>query len=791
VLKARWSPILAVALLHVVCIRVFTEDAQRCTAFVLPRPPANRAIFFPPRKMSLRPQLRQQQFVRLLSQQSTDAQGTDTDSIKAIEEAKALRRKARALAAEAEAAESKLRNETLSRKNQVDAELDVFIDDLVAVTSANLTGIDESASSGRAIDEDLIEQRRTNAILNRLQSCDSMPTTRLLRVVERIHERERLAGDGVDWDRLSATAGNCSEEVMHKMALGAGLGGLAHSLIEAVSLLEEERSTIADSSIDAAETSNRIISLKKEGPRRRFGIASDAAPKLRARMKELRRADEEVFNRKFASLANMMRRGVRMVNGTERAISIGNVTESQRNSNAARLVENMIDVPLWLPNSIMPFVVLSDEELSKNDTKKIREEVLSGSLFFCTGWETQKYAALFRGNFAERRKPGNAAFPVVAAVPPLKVQVNMSGIERDLEHNRISFEAFADVQERLAASGLCDRIQLFLLQDPEDETDNEAEAKPAILAIPSKVKPDKRTDHQLFAKCVLVASTIYTTFSYAVSVYALNVGGFFDTLVKRKNLLVLRPCLSFFCGIFSLVSVYEAARYLMAMRCGMLLAPPIPLPSLRFGTLGCKTSLRSFPKTRTHLMDMALSGPVVTMMLSILLVYCGLHMTVNATPHSLMRMPAVPSGVVGKSSFLVSMLVMKVCPKLLLLPLSQPVPIHPSVLIGMTGLIFAAINILPIGRLDGGRAFLAAFGRRRANLASFLTLLILFISALGGSTTVSGFCALLVLLYQRKAEIPVTNELTGVNPLRVWILTLLLTAAGAILAPFPAGFGAL
>ena len=321
VLKARWSPIFAV----VVCI--FTEDVQRCTGFVLPRPPANHAIC-PARKRSLLPQSRQQHFVRLLSQQSTDNQGIGRDSIEAIEEAKALRRKARALVAEAEAAESKLRNETLSRKNQVDAELDVFIDDLVAVTSANLTGIDQSTGGG-VIDEDLIEQRRTNTILTLLRSSDSMPTTRLLRVVERIHERERLAGDAVDWDNVSVKAGNYSEEAVQKMALGAGLGGLAHSLIEAVSLLEEERSTITDGTIDATETSsNNVISLKKEVPRRRFGIASDAAPKLRARMKELRRADEEVINRKFASLANMMRRGVKMVNDTERASSTGNVTRS-------------------------------------------------------------------------------------------------------------------------------------------------------------------------------------------------------------------------------------------------------------------------------------------------------------------------------------------------------------------------------------------------------------------------------------------------------------------------------
>ena len=290
----------------------------------------------------------------------------------------------------------------------------------------------------------------------------------------------------------------------------------------------------------------------------------------------------------------------------------------------------------------------------------------------------------------------------------------------------------------------------------------------------------------------MTLATIYTTINFAISAYSLSTGSFFESMTTGKSLRPLKPCLfQVGGGIASLLALYETARYVVAKRRGMSLGLPMPMPSLHFGTLGCKTQLKSFPRTRKDLLDMALSGPVTTMLLSACMLIGGLHLTTTATSAALASMPAIPTGILCKTSFLVSLITMKICPKLLMLPLSQPVPIHPLVLVGTNGLIFSAISLLPIGRLDGGRAMLAAFGRRNAALASFLSLLILFLSAGNGSTTISMFCAFLILLYQRRAEVPATDEVTGVGPVRVWLYTILLSVAGLILAPFPGGIMAL
>lgn len=528
VLKAKWVPIVAI----VVCMSAV--DIHRCNSFVLPRPTMTRSMNCQSTSISSSSRL-QQQHTRLSSQRRAD--DGRVSNIQAVEKAEALRRRARALAAEAEAAESKLRNETLARKNQRDAELDDFIDDLVAVvavTNINQTDIGRTIN-GRSVKEDVLDKRRVDAILTKLRSAsDSVTTTRLLRVVERIHERERLASSAVDWVDTTLSGNvkkNNSEDDLKKTAQGAGLGGLAHSLVEAVALLEQERNVKTPESLVNDEKANENRRLGADGnerqkrvnrPRRRFGIAPDAAPKLRARMKELRRADEEMLKRNFAALSNLLRRGINSTDANVRkeghTISWLEETfaaNNLRKSNGTNFVQNIIDVPLWLPNSIIPFVLLDGEQLEKNDTKRFREEVLDGSLFFCTGWETQRYAALFRGNFVEKRKVGTGAASPASA----KDQVGPAGennaslVTKDLEHDRISRETFGNVQKRLASSDLGDRIQLFLLQDPEDKTDDESEARPAFLAIPASIRPSRSAEYRFGTKVGIkvrvVANTIW------------------------------------------------------------------------------------------------------------------------------------------------------------------------------------------------------------------------------------------------------------------------------------------
>lgn len=51
-------------------------------------------------------------------------------------------------------------------------------------------------------------------------------------------------------------------------------------------------------------------------------------------------------------------------------------------------------------------------------------------------------------------------------------------------------------------------------------------------------------------------------------------------------------------------------------------------------------------------------------------------------------------------------------------------PVHPLAIVGITGLIVNALNLMPIGSLDGGRIAMSAFGRKFGGILGTVTLLL-------------------------------------------------------------------
>lgn len=249
-------------------------------------------------------------------------------------------------------------------------------------------------------------------------------------------------------------------------------------------------------------------------------------------------------------------------------------------------------------------------------------------------------------------------------------------------------------------------------------------------------------------------------------------------------------CLPIFFGVLSISLCHELGHIAAVKRSGLKIGLPVPLPSMQLGTFGSITPLRKFPASRTSLFDFAASGPLSAMVLSAFYIIYGLQMTLQASATSIPFLPTVPAALF-KSSFLVGTIVSIFAPKLMALPLSQPVPIHPSFLIGLSGIFASAVNLLPIGRLDGGRMCCAAFGRRNAYLISLLTTLFLAVSALTESSTISIFWGLLVSLFQRTQDIPARDDLSEISNARfaLYLFSILFTAL--ILAPFPGGLGSL
>jgi len=239
-----------------------------------------------------------------------------------------------------------------------------------------------------------------------------------------------------------------------------------------------------------------------------------------------------------------------------------------------------------------------------------------------------------------------------------------------------------------------------------------------------------------------------------------------------------------------LSAIHEIAHWITAKKLNMQIGIPTPLPSLQIGTFGNITPLRSFPETRSALLDFALSGPMVSFTVSLICLVMGILFTIHASTDLLPTLATVPAALF-KSSLLVGSIVSMLAPKVMMLPLSQPIPVHPLFMIGLAGVVSSALNLLPIGRLDGGRAATAVFGRRSSYILSILTLAYLALSALTGTSTTSIFWGFLVSVFQRLPEIPIRDEISEVDNLRFGLYVVSVVITIIVLAPFPGALSAI
>ena len=280
-------------------------------------------------------------------------------------------------------------------------------------------------------------------------------------------------------------------------------------------------------------------------------------------------------------------------------------------------------------------------------------------------------------------------------------------------------------------------------------------------------------------------STLFATFAYSISGFALN-PSFFNSVVNENDISMLSSCISIFFGVLGVSLVHEVAHRIAANKSGVKIGLPVPLPSLQIGTFGSITPLRSFPRSRTDLFDLAVSGPLAGGITSSLLIIVGIYMTVHASADALSTFAVIPAALL-KASFLTGSLASIFAPKVMALPVSQLVPIHPLFLVGFAGLVSSAVNLLPIGRLDGGRACTSIFGRRSAYLVSFAMLAFLAIAALTQTSAISIFWGLLVTVFQRNLDVPMRDELSDVDNVRVGVYIFSIVLTVLTLAPFPGG----
>eukprot|EP00170_Pyropia_yezoensis_P005071 contig_20730_g5085 len=425
----------------------------------------------------------------------------------------------------------------------------------------------------------------------------------------------------------------------------------------------------------------------------------------------------------------------------------------------------------------------------------LKDKVISMDVFFVTGVDRSLFAerVVFTGNL--RTSPEEALRLLNEAVEEV-------GLATTIRLFILSEEAARDV----GGSGGGSVIDLGRssgtnavrgggnAMDIEDEPEGEFN-RPCIVALPYSDKPDvSGLRPSVVAVCCLLVAAV-STGSYGISAFAASAG--FADAINAGDLSVLSRTVPMSVATAAIAVVHEVSHRVVAAVRGVKLGPPFFVPSLQVGNYGSVTPFADFPPTRSHMLDVALAGPIAGFVASAACLVAGLALTASASAagasvgvggfgagdSALSLFPVVPAALF-RASALGGTIVNALLPGGVV-GVDGLVSVHPFVLAGFTGLLANALNALPIGRLDGGRAVLAAFGRITASAVGSVSLTLLGVATVFGDSPLLLAWLLFVLFLQRDDDVPCLNEVTEPSTARTVAALVMLVVAVAVLLPMP------
>lgn len=218
-----------------------------------------------------------------------------------------------------------------------------------------------------------------------------------------------------------------------------------------------------------------------------------------------------------------------------------------------------------------------------------------------------------------------------------------------------------------------------------------------------------------------------------------------------------------FGGFVTILAVSEIATRVTAARYGVKLSPSFLVPSTWTGCLGVMNNYESLLPNKKALFDIPVARTASAYLTSLVLTVAAFIAdgSFNGGDNALFIRPQF-----FYNNPLLSFIQYVVGPYTddlgNVLPYAVEgvgVPVDPLAFAGLLGMVVTSLNLLPCGRLEGGRIAQAMFGRNTATLLSFATSLLLGIGGLSGSVLCLAW-GLFATFFRGGDEIPAKDEIT-------------------------------
>jgi membrane-associated protease RseP (regulator of RpoE activity) len=230
-------------------------------------------------------------------------------------------------------------------------------------------------------------------------------------------------------------------------------------------------------------------------------------------------------------------------------------------------------------------------------------------------------------------------------------------------------------------------------------------------------------------------------------------------------------------AIMTILLAHEMGHYIMTRKYGIPSTLPffIPFPMEPFGTFGAVIKMKGMIINKQVLFDVGAAGPLCGFIVALPFIIAGMLLS---------KVQVVIGGLnfdqLGKPLLLIilqNILVGEIPRGLNLAP-------HPFIYAGWVGLFVTALNLLPVGQLDGGHIVYSVFGNK-SKMVSWITIVLLAALAIfynpGWLTLV-----ILLLIFGRRHPQPFDTETSLDNKRKVIAcIVLAIFILSFIPAPFP------
>lgn len=234
-------------------------------------------------------------------------------------------------------------------------------------------------------------------------------------------------------------------------------------------------------------------------------------------------------------------------------------------------------------------------------------------------------------------------------------------------------------------------------------------------------------------------------------------------------------------GLMSILGIHELGHYLLARRRGINVTPPyfIPVP-FALGTFGAFIQMRSPTEDRRSLFDVAVAGPLAGLAVAIPALLMGLRTSTVVSGDVAGGLRMLDGTSVGSSLLFAMLAKLSLGPAL---EYGHVLQLSPLAFAGWLGLLVTALNLLPVGQLDGGHIASAMFGRRIGGAISTISMWSLLLLAIFVWPGLMMWA--IIVFFIAGTSAPPLNDLTPISRERQWLGYATFVVLALILAPLP------